>query len=262
MAFGPSGSGARKGAMWADNAVRTGMNLANERLGQGYQEAAGLLQQGRGLYQPYYDTGTTANQDYASGIGQNGTAARQEFDQGFNNSYYGNAGEQYGIQRQQRQAAQMGGLASGRAQAEMADYLARNRADNYSKYLGLRTPLMSQGLAAASGMNSNFANQAGLGMQNAQQQAQITNQGYNSIGQIGGNALAASDQTRQQMTNLGMQGLQMGINGIAALGGMGGITSGLSGLGSLFGGMNTMGAGAGPILPQTYLPNSGLPMGY
>jgi hypothetical protein len=250
MAFGPSSSGARKGAMFADHAVRTGMMEADNLLSGGFDTAASLYNQGLSGLKPLGETSQAGFQRYGDWSGANGAQGMQDARGMFDQSVYGTA-DKYGQQAVERSLGRMGQLGSGQGLAALNDYNKNDVIKRYQQYGAGLSPYNSIAPQVAGMEASQYQGLGNLAAQIASQRATNRSQGYNQIGQIQGNALAAGDQTRQQMTNLGMQGLGMLANGISSV--AGGI-SGMGGLSGLFGGSTgnapvAQYSGSGPILP-------------
>jgi hypothetical protein len=227
--------------------------------------------------QPVYGQAMRGMSAYGDRAGVNGAEGQDRAMGDFNRSVYGNAGEQYGSQAVQRNAAGMGLQASGNNMAALADFMRNNRAQNYTQFTNLAAPYNQMALSSAGGMAQQQGALANTAMQDAQARSGLYTNAHQALAQAGGNALAAGDQTRQQVMNLGMQLGQMGLSGISALaGGMGGFGGMGGGMGGALGSaMNTLGSafkpqatnggyfsGSGPMLPGYGGSQLSVPGGY
>lgn len=253
MAFGPSGSGARRGAMYAIGQQQEGLKLAQGQLGEGYSKAQGFYDSARQGLQPLTETANSGFDRYGDFSGANGQsgldAARSQFD----GSVYGQA-DKYGEQSVLRNTSKLGMMGSGNAMTALNDYNKNDLIKRYGQYGQALMPYNSVAPGLQSQMAGLYGQQANSAQQYGQQMASLTNGTYNNIAQTGGNAFATSDTTRQQMTNLGMQGLNMLANSLGAVAGMGGGGGGLSSLMGMFGGGGggaqvPQYSGTGPIIP-------------
>jgi hypothetical protein len=249
-----SGRGRRNAAMFEGGMAALGMQRADDLLSSGLQTSAGLLQQNGARYEPLAATANRGYDAYADRAGINGADGQTRAMEGFNNSVYGKAGEDYGAQAAMRQAANAGVLGSGRTMAAIGDYVARNRGDNYSRFTALASPYLSLAPQVAQMQGQNTASLASLYSDTARARAANQVQGFNAVGSAGAKGLAVGDEVKQQNQNMMMAGLNAGISGLSALaGGAGGLGNMFSGLFSGGSAMSTVAAprfsGTGPILP-------------
>lgn len=212
----------------------TAQNAANQQISglqQGYNQASGLLDQGRGalttnftnalqpLQQNYNQAqgGVTA---YGNAMGLNGPAGNAAATAAFQN----NPGYQYqlqqGTENELRNQSRTGALNSGQTQVDLQNIGQGVANQGYNQYVQNLQPFLGQASTAASGiagvdtglgtgLANSYGNQAGL--------AQTTQTG---IGNANANATLAQNSGVANLLGLGMNGLKLGASALPGVGSM------------------------------------------
>ena len=169
----------------------TAYNTAKDAISNGYGSALARLSGQNDYLQPFYQTGTQANSGYADAMGFNGAEGSSRASQAFRSAPGYAETLSQATDQSMRNAAAMGGLASGNTVSAISSNAANLADKGWQGYLGNLQRGVNTGLTAAQGMGQNDQGMASL----------YVNQG---------NALADLAQnygTQQAGINTGLAGL-------------------------------------------------------
>ncbi len=153
--------------------VTTGYNTAKNALSQGVGKAVAQ-------YQPYADSGASANTLYGNALGLNGGAQQQQFMANYQADPFRDSNAQFATNALMQSLNARGLSGSGTAAAAVAQENLRRGSEDYNNYLNRLQGVSSQGQQAAGNIASLYANQgqqmAQYGMQYGSDLANITGQ--------------------------------------------------------------------------------------
>ncbi len=203
------------------DALGGGYQAGNAALGVGYNTATGAENQAIGAYQPYADTGASANTMYGNALGLNGAAGNTAATGAFQASPGYAWNRDQAIDAAARKAASLGVAGSGNTLSAITG-LGENLANQeYGNWLTNLNNAAGRGLTAASGQAAGYNNLASLG----------TNYGT----ALNANAVGQGTNTANALTNYGatLGSLDTGLGtGQASV--YGGLGNSLAGVNSSF----------------------------
>lgn len=252
-----------KGYGEAQRNLGTGYNTAEGAYGQarsdiggGYGNALTALNRGTSqavsAFQPYSQSGQSANTMYGNALGLNGAAAQQTFMRNYQADPFRDANNQFATNALMQQMNARGMSGSGVAAAAVAQESLRRGSQDYNAYLDRLLGMQGQGMQTANALAGLYANQgqqaaqygynqgsdlaniqgqkASMGYNYGQNQANLntdlaTTKAGNRINY--GNALAASRSIGANNL-IGLGGLALKAFGGGGFGG-GGYTGSISG---------------------------------
>ncbi len=194
---------------------------ASELLNAAYDDAGGAISRSGERWQPFYDSGISANNMYSDAMGLNGAEGRARASQAFQ------AGPGYefslsqGLDAIQRTAAARGGLASGNTSTDLMKYANGLASQAYDSWLNQFNPLIQNGVQAAQGQaqsdlqaanlsTERGTSRAGLEQALAERLAGINASLADLESNTAGNKANLSYQTAQGIGESGAKGLMAG----------------------------------------------------
>ena len=180
----------------ADSAYSDGRSDINAGYGAALSALSGGSDRAAGQYQPYADSGRSANTIYGNALGLNGQGAQQEFNRNYQGDPFRQSNADFASNALMRQYNARGMSGGGLAAAAVAQENLRRGSTDYENHLSRLQGASGQGLQAASGIAGIYQNQG-------QQQAQY---GYNQ----GSDLANIQGQRAQTATQYGQN--QAGLN--------------------------------------------------
>jgi hypothetical protein len=137
-------------------------NTGNSIINTGEEKSQGALDSAIGAYQPWVDTGKTANTMYSNSLGLNGASGNEAATGAYQTSPGYDFQLQQGEQAAQRGASAAGMLNSGNTLTALTEYGQGLANKDYGSWLDRLNGVSGQGLQAAGGQAAGYGAEANL----------------------------------------------------------------------------------------------------